>query len=98
MESLVKPKKQHVFTKQKSVRSISPRTVVTNFTNRFNDQKKRDMLLSLYKQNKQRKLGIVTDKKTKYETVDDRVILYRFLGHLEIPNAHVWKIDTSCWV
>lgn len=34
----------------------------------------------------------------KYETINDRIIFYRILGHIEIPNAHVWKMDTRCWI
>jgi hypothetical protein len=56
------------------------------------------MLLSLYKQKQLRKHGIAEKKATKFETVDDRIVLYRFLGHFEILSAHVWKINNSWWI
>jgi hypothetical protein len=69
--------------------------MVTNMTNRFTEQKKQRMLINLYKQNQLKRYAISGCKKTKFETVDDRIVLYRLLGHFEIPNAHVWKIDTG---
>jgi hypothetical protein len=72
--------------------------VVTNVTNRFNQKKKQEMRLELYKQNQQKKLGITAEKDPKYETVDDRIVLYRHLGHFEIKNGYRWKLATSCWI
>jgi hypothetical protein len=53
------------------------------------------MLINQYKQSQLKKYGIAESGKTKFENVDDRIVLYRLLGHIEIPNAHVWKIDTG---
>jgi hypothetical protein len=33
------------------------------------------------------------ENKSINETVDDRIIFYRYLGHLEIKNSHIWKIN-----
>lgn len=56
------------------------------------------MKLELYKQNQQKKLGLAADNKTKFETVDDRIVFYRYLGHFEIEGGNIWKIDTGCWI
>ena len=53
------------------------------------------MMFELYKQNQQKKLGLVSHNESQQETIDKRIILYRFLGHFEIRNGHQWKIDTS---
>jgi len=42
------------------------------------------MKYELYKQNQQKKLGLVWDNRTKFATVDDRIILYRHLGHISV--------------
>jgi hypothetical protein len=68
---------------------------VSNLPSRFTEQKKQNMMINLYKQNQLRKYGIAEKKATKFETVDDRIVLYRLLGHFEIPSAHVWKIETN---
>jgi len=60
-----------------------------------NDQK---MKLDLFKQNLEIKMGLDGDKKKKYETVDDRIVFYRFLGHLEIKGGHMWKMGSRCWL
>jgi hypothetical protein len=65
---------------------------------RFNEKKKQKMLINLYKQSQVKKYGNAENGKTKYENVDDRIVLYRLLGHIEIANAHVWKIDTGWWI
>lgn len=56
------------------------------------------MMLELFKQNQQKKLGLAHDYKTEFETVADRIILYRFLGHFEIQNGQKWKFGTNCWI
>ncbi|CAI2359328.1 unnamed protein product [Moneuplotes crassus] len=66
--------------------------------NRLDSHKRQSMMLELYRQNQQKKLGLAQERKSKFETVDSRVILYRFLGHLEIHDGHVWKLSTSCWI
>jgi hypothetical protein len=72
---------------------LSPKTL--KLPDRFNEKKKQNMLINLYKQNQLKKYGIAENRKPNYETVDDRIVLYRLLGHIEIPNAHVWKIDSG---
>lgn len=32
------------------------------------------------------------------ETIDDRIIFTRILGHIEIRDSHIWKLDHKCWV
>ena len=44
------------------------------------------------------KMGIGHENKRKYETINDRIIFYRFLGHNEIQNGHQWRMDTRCWI
>lgn len=56
------------------------------------------MRLDLYNQNLERKMGLAGDNRYKYETIDDRIVFYRFLGHLEIKNGQKWKLDTRCWI
>ena len=65
---------------------------------RLDKSRKQTMMLELYKQNQQKKLGMAQENKTKFETVDSRIILYRFLGHFEIQNGNQWKFGTSCWI
>lgn len=71
---------------------------MTSLTNRYTHLKKQTMKLELYKQNQQKKLGLAADNKTKFETVDDRIVFYRHLGHFEIEGGNIWKIDTGCWI
>ena len=52
------------------------------------------MKLELYKQNVERKMGLAGENKRNYETIDDRIVFYRFLGHLEIKDGQVWKTGT----
>jgi len=54
--------------------------------------------LNLYKQNMEIKLGLEGDKNKKYETINDRIVFYRFLGHLEIKDGQCWKLSTRCWI
>ena len=54
--------------------------------------------VELYKQNIQLKMGLGPENKRKYETINDRIIFNRFLGHIEIQNGHEWKMDTRCWI
>lgn len=32
------------------------------------------------------------------ETIDDRIIFTRILGHIEIKDSHMWKLNNICWV
>jgi hypothetical protein len=56
--------------------------------------KDQQMKLELYRQNIDRKMGLGEDQSRKFETIDDRIIFYRFLGHIEIKDSHLWKMDT----
>jgi hypothetical protein len=62
---------------------------ITSKQPRDDEQQKK---LDLYRQNLEIKMGLDGDRKKKYETVDDRIVFYRFLGHLEINNGHMWKL------
>jgi len=62
------------------------------------NSRKQQMKLELYKQNIDRKMGSTSTHNLKFETIDDRIVFYRFLGHLEIQDSHHWKMDTRCWI
>ena len=32
------------------------------------------------------------------ETIDDRIIFTRILGHIEIKESHIWQLNQKCWV
>lgn len=70
----------------------------THFGTILEYEKEQQMKLELYTQNLEKKMGLAGDNKFKYETIDDRIIFYRFLGHLEIKDGQVWKLDTRCWL
>ncbi|CAI2383819.1 unnamed protein product [Moneuplotes crassus] len=65
---------------------------------RLDRQKRQALMFERYKQSQRRKLGFIKERKTKFETTDSRIILYRFLGHIEILDGHKWKSSTSCWI
>jgi hypothetical protein len=71
---------------------------MTTLPNRYTNENKQKMKLDLYKQNQQHKLGLAAENKTKFETVDDRIVFYRHLGHFEIQDGNIWKVDTGCWI
>jgi hypothetical protein len=71
---------------------------MTSLPNRYTNENKQKMKLDLYKQNQQNKLGLAAENKTKFETVDDRIVFYRHLGHFEIQDGNMWKMDTGCWI
>jgi hypothetical protein len=93
-----KKKKDMFFPLEDDCEPDSPRTVVSMVSNRFDKKRIQKMKYDLYKQNQQKKLGLVLDNNIKFETVDDRIVLYRHLGHLEIKNGYTWKIHSSCWI
>ena len=33
----------------------------------------------------------------RIETLDDRIVYTRVLGHAEILNSHKWRESTDCW-
>ncbi|CAI2385868.1 unnamed protein product [Moneuplotes crassus] len=87
----------NISTINRSMKSLSSKKL-NSTQSKVSKHKKQTMALELFKQNQQKKLGFIQDKKTKFETVDERIVLYRFLGHLEMLDGHVWKFSTSCWI
>jgi len=41
------------------------------------------------------KYSMVQKSEGVKETINDRIILTRILGHIEIKDSHIWKLETK---
>lgn len=74
--------------------SILKNSEVSNLGSKQPRDNEQKMKLDLYRQNLEVKMGLDGDRKKKYETIDDRIVFYRFLGHLEIKDGQMWKLGS----
>ena len=52
----------------------------------------------MQRQKRMRKFSIIQKNEGVKETIDDRIIFTRILGHIEIKDSHIWKLQDKCWV
>jgi hypothetical protein len=42
-----------------------------------------------------KKYNVVQKRDVVKETIDDRIIFTRILGHIEIKDSHIWKLQKN---
>ncbi|CAI2364707.1 unnamed protein product [Moneuplotes crassus] len=98
MSSYTKEEMMDVFTEKSS--EIERTETLSNLPSKVQNSPSNDYKLkvSMQRQRRMQRTSINKNNAGVKETIDDRVIFTRILGHIEIKGSHRWKLTKKCWI